>query len=443
MASTCGRRAVLAPRPIQREAAMRRPPHRTSRGEFCDRAAIHHTYLPRLVLPGCREDVPHRSSAMGRRAGSSASLGCRPAVRNRVFVSSAGGRSSLVGFPAGGGRTVLNHEPAPCSARADGGGFSRGARRRRPATPRAVERPSAQPSTDVPRQVVGGLDEGSAAAPAVDPSAPGCLLCGPSSGLVAELGAVRSPRSRAPGLRLASTRLLARRPGGRLALLGRPAMPWDASRSWCGPPTVAAPPHRRRWDGVAVAQPRYAADGSSSSYATRAAGSPLFSTPAPTARRWWRRPRQDRPVGPGRRTWCCRPTAPTCVSHQRRRLSGSSRPVSDPSRRARWAWPLHTPSRGRVAPLRVRRWPGPPRRWAYELAEQPPKPARTTLALGPVSVWVRARPPLPRCAGGARTAPGGGPPAAAAGVDYRPCCAGPRRPHRPVAGHLHARHAHS
>lgn len=198
-----------------------------------------------------------------------------PGGEHLVFVSTAGGRSALVLVPAdGGAELVLTTDPAPCSARADGGGvFSwcpdgaalvyaavDGGLWRQPIVggpPTAVVEAGAGDEGDEG-------DEGRAAAPAVDPTGTRvAYVVDQRRVLVAPLDGGAPPVELTTGADFAFDPTFS--PDGAAVAWHEwdvPAMPWDSSRIVVRPADAGGPSRVvAGGEGIAVAQPRFAADG--------------------------------------------------------------------------------------------------------------------------------------------------------------------------------------
>jgi dipeptidyl aminopeptidase/acylaminoacyl peptidase len=184
-----------------------------------------------------------------------------------AFVASAGGRSSIVLVAAAGGpELVLTTDPAPCSARADGGGVFAWA----PDGGGVVYAAGDgglwwQPvEGGSPRAVVAPVEEGSAAAPAIAPTGGRvAYVVDQRRVLVAPLDGSGPPVELTAGADFAFDPTFS--PDGHDVAWHEwdvPAMPWDASRIVVRAADAATPARTvAGGDGVAVAQPRFAPDG--------------------------------------------------------------------------------------------------------------------------------------------------------------------------------------
>lgn len=228
-----------------------------------------------------------------------------------ALVASAGGRSSIVLVPADGGpELVLTTEPAPCSARADGGGVFAWA----PDGSGVVYAAGDgglwwQPvEGGPPRTVVAPADDGPAAAPAVAPTGDRvAYVVDQRRVLVAPIDGRSAPVELTAGADFAFDPAFS--PDGALVAWHEwdaPAMPWDASRivaraaDGSGEVRLVA-----GGEGVAVAQPRFAPDGRLGFLSDAGGWLNLWTTDGPLVVA----PSEHGPPswGQGVRTWCWSP----------------------------------------------------------------------------------------------------------------------------------------
>ena len=319
-----------------------------------------------------------------------------------AFVSSAAGRSQLVLLDAGGGpERVLTTEPAPCSARADGGGVFAWCPDGTALVYAAVDGGLwRQPADGRPPTPVVAVheEEGRVTAPAVDPTGTRvAFVIDERRVLVAPLDGKGPPVELTAGADFAFDPAFS--PDGTVVAWHEwdvPAMPWDASRVVLRAADAATPARRvAGGDGIAVAQPRFAADGRLG-FLCDADG--WFDL-------WVLDPGADEPrplvaaateLGPpawgqGVRTWCWSPDG-TQVAW-RTNEDGFSRvlvsPTGDPGAATEVAKAVHHAlawEGDRLAAVRTGART-PTQIVVYELGDLPAKPRRATLAVGPVAGW--------------------------------------------------------